>query len=298
MRVGLVGLGVIGSRVGARLATSGSLDVVYNRTRAKAEAFSKANGVRAAVDVRELVSSCDAVVTVLSDDDAVLSMIGELARDNMRGKTFLDISTIAPSTSILVSSQLGERGASMLDCPLVGSASMLEKGEARLLVGGKKTDFDAFSPVLHRIANEVLYVGQNGAGLRLKLVHNLVLGSYVVALSEAVHFGLAGGLEPEQIENLLVSLSSVRSPNSAIKVPKILKADYSTQFSLKHMVKDLGLIEAEARRQGSAIPLGGLALQLYKLVEKRGFLDEDFVAVAELFKKADGLSPKETRPGK
>jgi 3-hydroxyisobutyrate dehydrogenase len=288
VKVGLIGLGVIGSRVGTRLASSDSLDFVYNRTRSKAETFGNAHEVKVAEDTHELVSSCDVVFTVLSDDDAVVSLFEGLSKDQISGKTFLDISTIAPSTSISVSTQLRERGASMMDCPLVGSGSMLDKGEATLLVGGKKSDFDAFSPLLHNITNEVLYVGQNGSGLRLKLVHNLVLGSYVVALSEAVHFGLAGGLGPAQIENLLVSLSSVRSPNSTIKVPKILKADYSTQFSLKHMVKDLGLIETEARRQGSAIPLGGLALQLYKLAEKRGFLDEDFSAVAELFKNASG----------
>ncbi|MDA4121491.1 MAG: NAD(P)-dependent oxidoreductase [Thaumarchaeota archaeon] len=292
MKVGLVGLGVIGSRVGARLASSNSLDSVYNRTRSKAETFGRAHGVKVAEDLHELVSSCDVVFTVLSNDDAILSLFEELSKNQMNGKTFLDISTIAPSTSILVSTQLGEYGASMMDCPLVGSANMLEKGEATLLVGGKKRDFDAFSPLLRRITDEVLYVGQNGAGLRLKLVHNLVLGSYVVALSEAVHFGLAGGLDQAQIEKLLVSLSSIRSPNSAIKVPKILKADYSTQFSLKNMIKDLGIIEAEARLQDSAVPLGALALQMYRLTERRGFSEEDFSVVAELFKRMGPEPPK------
>jgi len=135
-----------------------------------------------------------------------------------------------------------------------------------------------------------LHVGPNGAGLSLKLVHNLTLGSYVVALSEAVHFGLEAGLEPSLIEKLLVSLSSVRSPNSAIKVPKILRSDYATQFSLKHMIKDLSIIESEARRQHSSMPLGSLALQMYRLAQNRGFAEEDFVVVAELFKKTRGIA--------
>ena len=81
----------------------------------------------------------------------------------------------------------------------------------------------------------------------------------------------------------------MRSPNSAIKVPKILRSDYTTQFSLKHMIKDLSIIEGEARRQHSSMPLGGLALQLYKLAQNRGFAEEDFVVVAELFKKTSGI---------
>ena len=286
MKVGLIGLGVIGTRIGARLADAGSLDFVFNRTRSKAEAFTAAHSAIASETIQGLVSSCDIVVTVLSDDDAVLSVYTGLSEVEVRGKTFLDISTITPSTSIAISSQLGQRGASMLDCPLVGSASMLEKGEATILVGGEKAEFDKASPLLQKVAKEVLYVGPNGAGLRLKLVHNLALGSYIVALSEAVHFGLAAGLEPAQIEKLLVSLSSIRSPNSATKVPKLLKADYSTQFSLKNIIKDLSLIETEARRQHSPTPLGSLALQLYRLAEKRGFSEEDYVVVAELFRNS------------
>ncbi len=287
MKVGLIGLGVIGTRVGAKLADAGSLDVVYNRTQAKAESFSKERGIRHSGSFQDLASECDVIVTVLSDDEAVLGVYGGLSEASVKGKTFLDMSTIAPSTSVGVAEQLKRRGASMLDVPVVGSANMLEKKEAVLMVGGEKGDFERVSPLLHSVSNQVLHVGPNGAGLRLKLVHNLALGSYIVALSEAVNFGLEGGLDPSMIEMLLVSLSSIRSPNSALKVPKILTSDYTMQFSLKHMIKDLNIIEAEARRQRSPIPLGSLALQLYRLAEKRGFADKDYVVVAELFRKSN-----------
>ncbi len=290
MKVGLIGLGVIGSRVGAKLADAGSLDIVYNRTHAKGEAFSNSHGVRQSGDIEELVRECDVIVTVLSDDVAVLAVYGGLSAVPVDGKTFVDMSTIAPSTSVGIAAELRRRGASMLDVPVVGSANMLEKKEAVLMVGGEAGDFEKVGPLLHNIAKEVLHIGPNGAGLRLKLVHNLALGSYIVALSEAVNFGLEGGLDPSMIEKLLVSLSSVRSPNSAIKVPKILTSDYTMQFSLKHMIKDLNIIETEAGRQRSPIPLGSLALQLYRLAERRGFADKDYVVVAELFKKANGAS--------
>ena len=285
LKVGVVGIGTIGSRVAARLADAGSLHLVYNRTHSKAEVFASAHGARGAASAPELAKACDVIITVLSDDDAVRETFGAFSEVEVRGKTFLEMSTITPSVSASLSSELKKRGASMLDVPVVGSAPMVERGEAVLLVGGDRAEYERLSPLLYKISKEVLYVGQNGSGLRLKLVHNLVLGSYVVALGEAVQFGLEGGLEPALIEKLLVSLSSVRSPNSAIKVPKILNSDYSPQFSLKHMIKDLGIIGTEARLQGSAIPLGATALQLYTLAKKRGFSDEDFSVVAELFRR-------------
>ena len=289
MKVGLIGLGIIGSRVAANLSEAGSLHTVYNRTPAKAEAFRAGRIVRRSENIQELVRECEVIVTVLSDDAAVQAVYGGLSAVAVEGKTFLEMSTIAPSTSAAIAAEFRRRGASMLDVPVVGSAKMVEKKEAVLLVGGETRDFERMSPLLHYISREVLHVGPNGAGLSLKLVHNLTLGSYVVALSEAIHFGLEAGLQPGFIEKLLVSLSSVRSPNSAIKVPKILRSDYTTQFSLKHMIKDLSIIEGEARRQHSSIPLGSLALQLYRLAQNRGFGEEDFVVVAELFKKTRGI---------
>lgn len=290
MKVGLVGLGVIGSRVGEKLADSGSLHLVYNRTQAKAIAFGKARGVGVSQSAQELVRESDVVFTVLSDDEAVSSFFGGISGVQVQGKTFLDMSTIGPSTSVAIASDIKRRAASMLDVPVVGSANMVERKEAVLMVGGEDADFERMKPLLSQIANVVLHIGPNGAGLSLKLVHNLVLASYVVSLGEAVNFGLNGGLDPKMIEYLLVSLSSIKSPNSALKVPKILGSDYAMQFSLKHMIKDLNIIEAEARQRHSAIPMGSLALQLYRRAEKRGLAEKDFSAVAELFKESEGQS--------
>ncbi len=288
MKVGLIGLGVIGSRVAANLEKAGLLNTVYNRTHSKAEELEARSGVRASRDLGEVVRQCDVIVTVLSDDSAVGEVYEKLLADAGPGKTFLDLSTISPSVSVELAGRLSRKGASMLDVPVVGSAGMVERKEAVLLVGGRDDDLERVLPILQSTSKDVVHVGANGSGLRLKLVHNLALGSYIVALSEAVHFGLASGLAPELLERLFVSLSSVRSPNSAIKVPKILKADYSTQFSLKHMIKDLELIEGEARRLDAVMPLGSLALQLYRLAERQGLAEQDYVSVAEFFRVKKG----------
>ncbi len=150
MKVGVVGLGTIGSRVAARLADDGSLHIVYNRTQSKAEVFASAHGVRHAKSAAELVRACDLIITVLSNDDAVRATFGAFAGIEVKGKTFLDMSTITPSISAALSSELKKRGASMLDVPVVGSAPMVERGEAVLLVGGDRVKFETLSPLLHK----------------------------------------------------------------------------------------------------------------------------------------------------
>jgi 3-hydroxyisobutyrate dehydrogenase len=285
MKVGLVGLGVIGSRVAAQLTKAKSLQSVFNRTSSKAKAFAKETGVSEERSVAELAQKCDVVITVLTNDSAVRDVMRSIFDGPLDGKTFIEMSTISPSTSAGLASELRGKGARMLDVPVVGSANAVEKGEAVLLVGGERHDFERHLPLLRAISSEVVYVGPNGSGLRLKLIHNLVLASYVVALGESINFGLDGDLDPQLIHKLLTSLSSIRSPNSAIKVPKILNSDYAVQFSLKNMIKDLEIILGEARLQGSPTPMTALAHQLYTLARIRGFSEEDFSVVAELLKK-------------
>src|SRR2546425_4281085 len=109
LKVGVVGLGTIGSRVAARLADAGSLHFVYNRTHSKAEVFANAHGARGATSSPGLAKACDLIITVLSDDDAVRETFGAFAEVEVRGKTFLEMSTITPSISASLSSELKKR---------------------------------------------------------------------------------------------------------------------------------------------------------------------------------------------
>src|SRR5713226_5679434 len=180
MKVGQIGLGVIGSRVAANLKQAGFLAAVYNRTNSKAEEFGARFNVTACRDLGELNRQCDVIITVLSDDTAVREVYERLLVDPISEKTFVDMSTIAPSTSVELGDRLSRRGASMLDVPVVGNAGMVEKKEATLLAGGREDDLRRVMPILQATAKEVIHVGASGAGLRLKLVHNLALGSYIV----------------------------------------------------------------------------------------------------------------------
>ncbi|MEM0164295.1 MAG: NAD(P)-dependent oxidoreductase [Saccharolobus sp.] len=288
MKIGLIGLGIMGYRIGANLAKAGKLNTVYNRTREKAEKFSKEYGVPIAFSIKELVENSDLVLTMLADDEAVRSTIEPII-PLLKGKILVDMSTISPTLSVSLAKRIELNGGAMFDAPVIGTSTFVEQKKLVVLVGGPKDKFDIVNDVLKETASTIVYMGGNGMGLYAKLVNNLLLGSYVAAMAEAYNFGIKAGLDPQQIVNVLSSLSSARSPTSEIKSPKLLKEDYSTQFATKHMRKDLEIILRESQNIKSITPISSLALQLYRITEALGYSESDFISVVEVYKK---LSPK------
>lgn len=284
VKVGLIGLGVMGWRIAANLAADGLLAFVYNRTREKALEFSRKYGVEAAESPADLAKGVDVVLTVLSDDEAVSHAISSLL-SAVAGKIVVDMSTISPSTSQRLASEVAEAGGVMFDAPIIGTSVAVERRQITVLVGGPREKYDVVESVLRHTANAVVYVGPNGYGLYAKLVNNLLLGAYVAAMAEAFNFGLRAGLDTKFLAELLTKYSSARSPTSELKAPKMASGDYSMQFAMKHMRKDLELVQQEAKRLKAAVPLSALSLQLYRFAEAMGLSEQDFSAVLELFKR-------------
>lgn len=195
------------------------------------------------------------------------------------------MSTISPKLSIALSRKIQENGGFMLDAPVIGTSIMVEQKKLVVMVGGIKEKFDDIKPILESTASTVIYMGKNGSGLYAKLVNNLLLGAYVVAIGEAFNFGVTAGLEKQQVEEVLTKLSSARSPTTDLKVPKLVSQDYSTQFATKHMRKDLEIIQGEATSKSIITPMSSLALQFYRIAESLGLSEDDFCSVYEVFRR-------------
>lgn len=286
--VGLIGLGVMGWRIGANLAKANSLNIVYNRTLDKAESFNKKYGVTYARSLKEVAENADFIITMLSDDVAVSSVIEQLL-PYLKGKILVDMSTISPSVSVHLAKKVRENNGVMFDAPVIGTSIMVEQKKIVILVGGPNEYFDVVKKILSYTSSTIVYIGNNGMGLYAKIVNNLLLGSYIVAVAEAYNFGIKSGLNSHDIAKILTEFSSARSPAIELKIPKILSEDYSTQFATKHMRKDLEIVEKEAQKIKTITPISSLALQFYRIAEGLGFSDSDFISVIEVFKK---LSPK------
>ena len=285
IRVGLAGLGVMGWRIAKNLRDAGLLVGVYNRTFDKALKFSRDYGVEAFRTPGELARASDVVITMLSDDEAVRSVIagsdGVLSGLRL-GSLVIDMSTISPSVSIELANMVRSRGGDMVDAPVIGTSVAVERKELVVLVGGSEDAFNRARDILQHTAKTIIHVGPNGYGLYAKLINNALLGSYVVALAEVVQLGRAFGLSDSVILDVLTKLSSARSPTSELKVPKMLSGDYSVQFALKHMRKDLDIVNREASMRGVPIPMASLALQFYRMAERMGLSEEDFAAVLKV----------------
>ncbi|AOL15633.1 3-hydroxyisobutyrate dehydrogenase [Sulfolobus sp. A20] len=288
MKIGLIGLGVMGYRIGANLAKASKLDLVYNRTQQVADKFSKDYGVAKASSIEELVKKSDVILTMLADDKAVSSVVEPII-PLMKGKILVDMSTISPTLSIELAKRISENNGVMFDSPVIGTSTFVEQKKLVVLVGGPKDKFDIVHDILKETSSAVVYMGNNGMGLYAKLVNNLLLASYVVAIAEAYNFGLKAGLDPKQISNILTNLSSARSPTTELKAPKLVNEDYLVQFATKHMRKDLEIIIRESQNLKAITPLSSISLQLYRMAEALGLSEKDFISVVEVFKS---LSPK------
>jgi len=280
-RVGLAGLGVMGWWIAANLRKAGHLVAVYNRTREKAERFSKEYGVEVARSPKELADKADVIVTMLSDSDAVSSFVGSVL-DYLGGKTLVDMSTIHPSVSVKLAQEVSRRGGKMYDAPVIGTSVFAQQAKLTVLLGGPKEGKEVVEDVLKATAQTVIYVGPNGAGLYAKLVNNLMVGVYVAALAEALEFGLKAGLDPNVITEVLSKYTSASPTTAGLKLPKMLNGEYSVQFATKHMRKDLEIIQDEAKGLKSPTLLSSLALQLYRISENMGYGELDYSAVKEV----------------
>ncbi|ADL19444.1 3-hydroxyisobutyrate dehydrogenase [Acidilobus saccharovorans 345-15] len=284
-RVGVIGLGVMGYRVAANLAKAGLLAGVYNRTRARAEDFRRSYPqVEVFATPSDLADRVDYIITVLSDDNAVSAVVGNLL-PHLRGKVLIDMSTISPTTSVSLAKEVSNVGGVMFDAPMMGTSVDVEQKRITVLVGGPKDRYAEVEPILSATSGRVVYVGPNGMGLYMKLAGNMIFAIFMNGLAEAINFALRAGLSPDQIIDLFLNISGTRSPSSSLKVPKMLNSDYSVQFALKHMRKDTEIMIREAQKLGVPVPLTSLASNMFRMSEGLGLGDFDVSAIAEFYRK-------------
>ena len=286
--VGLIGLGVMGSRIAHNLYQAGYLKAVYNRTASKALDFAGAHpGVSVAQSPAELAGGVDVVVTMLSDDQAVTEVVSALL-PSIRGKVLVDMSTISPSTSVELARKVVEAGGVMFDAPVMGTSVDVENKRVTVLVGGPKELYPEVEPILTATAGRVVYVGPNGYGLLMKLAGNMMFAAFIAGLAEAANFALSAGLSPDQVSDLFLNISSTRSPATQLKLPKMLGSDFSVQFALKHMRKDTEIMVREAQRLKVPTPITSLLSNLYRMAEGLGLGDLDLSAIIELYRRTSG----------
>jgi len=255
VQIGFIGLGLMGSRLTRRLQSTGWNVHAWNRSPQPADLL-KREGVVIASSVAELVAGSDVVLSSLANDEAVHSVYfakGGIFSAARQRTIILELSTISPELSRLLHRQACTLGISLLDMAISGSTPAVEAGTITLLAGGDQETFEQCVPIYESIAKQWFLMGPGSSGVQMKLVVNLLLGLDMQAIAEAVSLGEHLGIDRDLMLDVL-SKTAVVPPAFVGKFRKIKSGDYSPEFPLRLMSKDMDLAMDAARSSGAVLP--------------------------------------------
>jgi 3-hydroxyisobutyrate dehydrogenase-like beta-hydroxyacid dehydrogenase len=259
-QVGFIGLGLMGSRLAQRLHAAGWSIRAWNRSPNPAIEMNK-QGIAIAASIGDLLAHSDVILSSLANDGAVRSVYldeGGVFSTAKPGTIILELSTISPELSRHLHQEAHTRDVNLLDVAISGSTPAVEAGTITLLAGGDKETFEQCVPLFESIARQWFLIGPGSSGIRMKLVVNLLLGVEMQAIAEAVSLGEHLQIDRDTLLDVL-SRTAVIAPAMAGKIRKIKADDYSPEFPLRLMSKDMDLVMDAARTSGADLPAASVA---------------------------------------
>lgn len=286
-RVGLVGTGMLGGAVGARLMDAGYGLAVYNRTRDKAARLGDA-GARVCATPGEVAACSDLVVTVVRDAGAVRDVVfGDKgvvggARAGGGGVAVADMSTINPVESAGIAAELADvYDIPMLDIPVMGGPNVAVSGGLVMMASGDGATFEAYRGVLDAMAHKVFYLGgRSGTAHSVKLAMNLQISMLALALSEGITLTRGAGVDPEVFLKILNS-TYFKTGMSENKAYRMARGSYDATFTLANLEKDLRTINEAAKTFGAKLPMAGRAGEVYGDAVRAGLGGLDYTGILE-----------------
>ena len=280
MLVGIVGLGLLGHAVAARLRAAGHDVIGHDVVAQRVEAL-VALGGRAGGSLDGVVAAADPVCVVLPSLDAVEQVIlgpAGIAARARRGQTVMQMSTISPALTERLARDCTARGLGFLDCPVSGTSGMVERGDGIIFVGGERALYERWRPMLESILPRAVFIGTAGQAMVLKLVANLLVALNSAAAAEALSMAERAGLDVRLALDVLTS-SAASSRMLEVRGPMIAKREFPPQMKLDLFMKDLHLIQDAAGAVGAPLPLTDVAERLYAAARDAGHAGDDLAAV-------------------
>ncbi|GMK39817.1 3-hydroxyisobutyrate dehydrogenase [Paenibacillus sp. CCS19] len=284
--IGFIGLGTMGYAMAANLLRKGFDVTVYNRTAAKAEQLREL-GAAVAATPADAARGRSIVITMVSNDDSIRDVYdgaSGIFSAVSEGTVIVDSSTISPDLARRLAADAASRGAVFLDAPVTGSKPAAEAGMLVFMVGGSAEAALAIEPVLLAMGRKVIPMGPSGSGAVAKLAHNTVVGINTAALMEGFAIAAKGGIDGSLFLELIQS-GGAASKAAELKGGKLLGQDYSVQFALELMLKDLRLSSVLSDKLGVPTPLLEAAKSLYQVGDAAGHGQLDLSAVAKVYEQ-------------
>jgi 3-hydroxyisobutyrate dehydrogenase-like beta-hydroxyacid dehydrogenase len=279
-RIAFIGLGVMGSGIAGTLLKAGFDLTIWSRNPDQGKPL-VARGAKAAPDIAAAVKDAEAVMYCLSDDRAIEEVVfgpAGVLSSIRGGQIVLDVSTVHPQTSRRQAEAYAKKGVEFMDTPVFGSRDEAARGGLWVLAGGKREVFDRIRPILAAMGETVHYMGNTGNGTSMKLVGNLIVASQLEALGEAMVLATKAGLRPEDVLGVL-NVADFRSPILSGVGAALLKRDFSTNFALKHLLKDANLIAHFAQDLNSPTPAAAAIRETIKSAVNQGWGEENASAM-------------------
>jgi 3-hydroxyisobutyrate dehydrogenase/2-hydroxy-3-oxopropionate reductase len=293
-KLGFLGLGLMGYPMARNLLKAGHDVAVCSNTAAKADQLAAESGAKACATPAEVAAHSEAVFLCVGNTamaEAVILGPGGIKEGAKPGLIVVDASTIAPSASVRISEELAKSGIDFLGAPCTGSTPGATNGTLTFMVGGDQAVFEKVKPYLEVMGKKLYYCGGPGKGLNAKLTQNLVLSNILQAFNEGIVLSTKAGIEPTLMLDILAN-SAAKSGLIDYKAPFIFRRDFTTNFSVKWMHKDIGLMLDSAEELEVPLPLTALTRQLFQAAIATGHGDEDICSTIKVLEGLTGVEVK------
>lgn len=290
MKIGFIGLGIMGKPMSKNLVKAGYDLVVYNRSKASVEEL-VALGAEAANSPKEVAEKTDVIVTMLPNSPQVLQIcLGEngIIEGAKEGQVVIDMSSIDPLKSREVYEALDKKGVEFLDAPVSGGEPKAIDGTISVMVGGKKEVFDKCYDVMKAVAGSVVYAGEIGAGNITKLANQIIVALNIAAMSEAFTLATKAGVDPELVYQAIRGGLAGSTVLDA-KAPLVLDRKFDPGFRIELHIKDLQNVLDTSHGLGTSLPLTSQVMEIMQALKADGNEKDDHCGIVKYYEKVNNI---------
>ncbi len=294
-KLGFLGLGIMGYPMARNLLRAGHEVALWSNTAEKAKELAAAEKGKFCSTPKEVAENADCMFLCVGDtamSEQVNLGPGGVIEGVRSGAIVADASTISPSGSRSIGAALAKKGAHYLDVPCTGSTPGANAGTLTFMVGGDQAILEKIRPWMETMGKKIFYCGGPGMGLQAKLSQNLILSNLLQAFNEGMVLATKGGVDPKLMLEVLTN-SAAKSGLIDYKAPYVFRRDFSPQFSVKWMHKDIGLMLESGKELNVPLPLTGLTRQMFQAAIATGHADEDICSTIKVLESITGV---EVRP--
>lgn len=289
MKVGYIGLGLMGKSMARNILKAGFPVVVHNRSKAAVDEL-VAEGASAANSPAEVARQVDVVFTNLPDSPDVMKVAlgpGGVIEGAHAGLIFVDNSTIKPDTAREIAAKLAKAGVQSLDAPVSGGDIGARNGTLTIMVGGSKESLDTVMPVFQAVGKTITHIGEPGAGQVAKAANQIMVAAQMVAMGELMIFAQKCGVDPRKVVEA-IKAGAAQCWTLDVKPPRLFEGNRAPGFKARMQNKDLGIVMETARSYGVPLPATAVNSQLFQAMVQSGMGEMDNSAVIAIIEELAG----------